>query len=45
MWEELTAGWRDLHNEKLHSSYYSPIIITVFRAETVKWPGIVAHMY
>jgi hypothetical protein len=44
IWEELTAGWRDLHHEKLHNLYYSTIIITVFRAKRMKWPGIVTHM-
>jgi hypothetical protein len=29
--EEITAGWEELHNEKLHNLYYSPNIIMVIK--------------
>jgi hypothetical protein len=30
--DELGGGWRKLHNEELHSSYYLPNIITMFKS-------------
>jgi len=29
MWEEVTGGWRKLHNEELHNLYSSPNIISI----------------
>jgi len=40
-WEEVTA---EIYNEKFHNLYYSPIIIRVFKAKRMKWPGNVTYM-
>jgi hypothetical protein len=37
--DEVTGGWRKLHNEELHNLYSSPYIIRVMR-----WAGHVARM-
>jgi hypothetical protein len=36
--DEVTGGWRKLHNDDLHNSYSSPSIIRM------KWTGQVARM-
>jgi hypothetical protein len=36
--------WRRLHNEKLHSLYRSPSIITVIKSRRLRWAGHVAKM-
>jgi hypothetical protein len=30
--DEVTGGWKKLHNEELHGLYFSPSIIRVIRA-------------
>jgi hypothetical protein len=30
--DEVTGGWRKLHNEELHGLYFSPSIIRVIKA-------------
>jgi hypothetical protein len=42
--DEVTGGWRKLHNEELHGLYSSPIIIRVIKARSVRWAGHVASM-
>jgi hypothetical protein len=42
--DEVTGGWRKLHNEELHGLYSSPSIITVIKARRMKWAGHVARM-
>jgi hypothetical protein len=42
--DEVTGGWRKLHNEELHGLYSSPIIIRVIKARGVRWAGHVACM-
>jgi hypothetical protein len=42
--DEVTGGWRKLHNEKLHGLYSSPSIIRVIKARRMRWAGHVAHM-
>jgi hypothetical protein len=37
--DEVTGVWRKLHNEELHSLYYSPRII-----RRMRWAGHVARM-
>jgi hypothetical protein len=42
--DEVTGGWRKLHNEELHGLYSSPSIVRVIKARTMRWTGHVAHM-
>jgi hypothetical protein len=37
--DEVTGGWRKLHNEKLHNLYSSPDIIRVITSRSVRWAG------
>jgi hypothetical protein len=40
--DEVTGGWRKLHNEKLHNLYSSPSIIRTIKSRTMRWAGNVA---
>jgi hypothetical protein len=40
--DEVTGGWRKLHNEELHNL---PLVITVNISKSVKWAGHVARMW
>jgi hypothetical protein len=42
--DEVTGGWRKLHNEELYGLYSSPSIIRVIKARRVRWAGHVARM-
>jgi hypothetical protein len=42
--DEVTGGWRKLHNEKLHDLYSSPSIVKVNKARRMRWAGHVARM-
>jgi hypothetical protein len=42
--DEVTGGWRKLHNEELRGFYFSPSIIMVIKARRMRWAGYVAHM-
>jgi hypothetical protein len=42
--EEVTGGWRKLHNEELHRLCFSPSIIRVIKARRMRWVGHVARM-
>jgi hypothetical protein len=42
--DEVTRGWRKLHNEELHGLYSSPSIIRVIKVRRMKWAGHVALM-
>jgi branched-subunit amino acid aminotransferase/4-amino-4-deoxychorismate lyase len=42
--DEVTGGWRKLHNEELHGLYYSPSIVRVIKARRMRWEGHVARM-
>jgi hypothetical protein len=37
--DEVTGGWRKLHNEELHGLYTSPSIIRVIKARRIRWAG------
>jgi hypothetical protein len=41
--DEVTGGWRKLHNEELHGLYSSPSIVRVIKARRMRWAGHVAH--
>jgi hypothetical protein len=42
--DEVTGGWRKLHNEELHGLYSSPGIVKVIKARRMRWAGHVARM-
>jgi hypothetical protein len=42
--DEVTGGWRKLHNEELHGLYSSPSIIRVIKARRMRWAEHVARM-
>jgi hypothetical protein len=42
--DEVTLGWRKLHNEELHNLYSSPSIIRIIKSRRMKWAGHVARM-
>jgi hypothetical protein len=42
--DEVTRGWRKLHNEELHCLYSSPGIVRVIKARRMRWAGHVACM-
>jgi hypothetical protein len=39
---EVTGGWRKLHNEELHNLYSSPSIIRNIESRMMTWAGHVA---
>jgi hypothetical protein len=41
--DEVTGGWRKLHNEELHNLYSSPNIITIIKSRK-RWTGHVARL-
>jgi hypothetical protein len=42
--DEVTGGWRKLHNEELHNLYSSPSIIRIIKSRRIRWAGHVARM-
>jgi hypothetical protein len=42
--DEVTGGWRKLHNEELHNVYSSPSIIRMIKSRRMRWAGHVARM-
>jgi hypothetical protein len=42
--DEVTGGWKGLHNEKLHKLYSSPNIIRMIKSRRMRWAGRVARM-
>jgi hypothetical protein len=42
--DEVTGGWRKLHNEELHGLYSSPSIVKVIKSMRMKVTGHVALM-
>jgi hypothetical protein len=43
--DEVTGGWRKLHNEELHNLYSSPSIIRIMKSRRMRWAGHVARMW
>jgi hypothetical protein len=41
---EKDGSWRKLHNDELHSLYFSPNIIRVIKSMRMRWSGHVACM-
>jgi hypothetical protein len=42
--DEVTGGWRKLHNEKLHNLQPSPSIIRMIKSRRMRWAGHVTWM-
>jgi hypothetical protein len=42
--DEVTRGWRKLHNEELHNLYSSPSIIRMIKSRRMRWAWHVARM-
>jgi hypothetical protein len=42
--DEVTGGWRKLHNEELHNLYSMPSIIRIIKSSRMKWVGHVVRM-
>jgi hypothetical protein len=42
--DEVTRGWRKLHNEELHNLYSSPSIIRTMKSRRMRWAGHVARI-
>jgi hypothetical protein len=42
--DEVTGGWRKLHNEELRDLYSSPSIIRIIKSRRKRWMGHVARM-
>jgi hypothetical protein len=42
--DEVTRGWRKLHNEELHSLYSSISIIRMSKSRRMRWAGHAARM-
>jgi hypothetical protein len=42
--DEVTGGWRKLHNEELHGLFSSSSIIRVIKARRMRWVGHVTCM-
>jgi hypothetical protein len=42
--DEVTGGWRKLHNEELHDLYSLPSIIRIIKSRRMSWAGHVAQM-
>jgi hypothetical protein len=44
MKDEVTRGWRKVHNEELHNLYSSPNIIRMIKSRKMRWAGHVSLM-
>jgi hypothetical protein len=42
--DEVTEGWRKLHNKELHNLYSSPSIMRMSKLRKMRWAGYVARM-
>jgi hypothetical protein len=40
--DEVTGGWRKLHNEELRDLYSSPCVIRIIMSREIRWAGYVA---
>jgi hypothetical protein len=42
--DEVTGGWRKLHNKELHGLYSPPSIVRVIKSRMMRWAGHVVRM-
>jgi hypothetical protein len=42
--DEMTGGWRKLHNEELHNLYFSPSIIRMIKSRMMRWAEHIARI-
>jgi hypothetical protein len=42
--DEVTGGWRKLHNEELHNLYSSPSIYRMMKSRRTRWAGLVTQI-
>jgi hypothetical protein len=42
--DEVTGGWRKLHNEELHNLYFSPSIIRMIKSRRMRWTRHIARI-
>jgi hypothetical protein len=42
--DEVTGGWRKLHNEELYNLYSSPSIIRMIKSRRMRWAGHIVRM-
>jgi hypothetical protein len=42
--DEVTGGWRELHNEELRDMFSLPSIIRMMKSARMRWAGFVAQM-
>jgi hypothetical protein len=42
--DEVTGGWRKLHNEELHSFYSSRSIVRMLKSRRMRWTGHVTRI-
>jgi hypothetical protein len=42
--DEVTGGWRRLHNKELYAVYSSPNTVKVIKSIRLRWAGHVARM-
>jgi hypothetical protein len=42
--DEVTGGWRKLHDEGFHNLYTSPNIIRLIKCRRIRWTWYVARM-
>jgi hypothetical protein len=42
--DEVTGGWRKLHNEELHNLYFYPSIIRMIKSRRMRLAGHIARM-
>jgi hypothetical protein len=42
--DEVTRGWRKLHNEEPHNFYSSPSIVRMITSRRMRWAGHMARM-
>jgi hypothetical protein len=43
--DDVTGGWRKMHNEELHDLYPWPSIIRIIKLRRMRWAGHVARMW